>query len=224
MTTELPQVTRLYQNHTLDSTRWQHYRPRPDDIVIATSPKSGTTWMKEIVGQLILWDQVPPEGADTQRSKAAVWFEPRWVSLDQSIERLETQQHRRFIQSHLPLDGLPFYPQVRYIVVGRDARDVFMSVWNHHANFTPAFLDRINSIPIESAIQCQQRPLTSTNFGAIGSIAAGSHGRARAIPGGAICIIARVGGPIAICPTFSLYTTTICLPIWKERSCVSPPT
>jgi aryl sulfotransferase len=147
MPKELPKVTRTYQNHTLDSTRWQRYQPRSDDIIIVTSPKSGTTWMKEIVGQLIFSGQVPPKGADILRNKAAVWFEPRWAPLGQSLERLETQEHRRFIQSHLPLDGLPFYPQVQYIVVGRDVRDVFMSVWNHHANFTPAFLDMINSIP-----------------------------------------------------------------------------
>lgn len=49
----LPQVTRIYQNHRLDSTRWQHYRPRSDDIIIATSLKSGMTWMQKIVRQLI---------------------------------------------------------------------------------------------------------------------------------------------------------------------------
>ena len=49
------------------------------------------------------------------------------------IGTLEAQQHRRFIKSHLPLDGLPFFPQVKYIVVGRDARDVAMSLWNHYA-------------------------------------------------------------------------------------------
>jgi aryl sulfotransferase len=32
----------------------------------------------------------------------------------------------------LPLDGLRFFPEVKYIVVGRDARDVFMSLWNHY--------------------------------------------------------------------------------------------
>jgi hypothetical protein len=42
---------------------------------------------------------------------------------------------------------VPFYPQVQYIVVGRDARDVFMSVWNHHANYAPGFLDTLNGLP-----------------------------------------------------------------------------
>lgn len=33
MTTKsLPQVLRTYQTHMLDSPRWEHYTPRPDDI------------------------------------------------------------------------------------------------------------------------------------------------------------------------------------------------
>lgn len=53
MSTHLPQVTRIYQFHSMDSTRWNGYRPRPDDIVISTSLKSGTTWMLEIVRQAV---------------------------------------------------------------------------------------------------------------------------------------------------------------------------
>jgi hypothetical protein len=30
MKTQLPQVPRIYQNHSLDCARWQHYRPRSD--------------------------------------------------------------------------------------------------------------------------------------------------------------------------------------------------
>lgn len=48
------------------------------------------------------------------------------------LARLEAQQHRRSVKTHLALDGLHFFPQVKYIVVGRDARDVAMSLWNHY--------------------------------------------------------------------------------------------
>lgn len=95
---------------------------------------------------MVLLAQESPEPADAQR-KVSVWFEPRWVQIDESIAKLEAQQHRRVIKSHLPLDGLPYYPQVQYIVVGRDARDVFMSLWNHHANYAPGFLDFLNGLP-----------------------------------------------------------------------------
>jgi len=126
----LPQVLHTYQHHTLDSTVWQRFVPRDDDIIIATSYKSGTTWTQAIVAHLILGTQAIPDiGA------ASPWIDMRHNAAGDVIERLEAQQHRRFIKTHLPLDGLPFYPQVKYIVVGRDARDVFMSLWNHATNY-----------------------------------------------------------------------------------------
>ena len=32
---------------------------------------------------------------------------------------------------HTPLDGLPYYPEVRYIFCGRDPRDAFLSFVDH---------------------------------------------------------------------------------------------
>ena len=63
---ELPKRTRTYQNHHLDSTRWDLVEPRPDDIVVTTSYKSGTTWTQSILLHLIYADVDPlpesPEG------------------------------------------------------------------------------------------------------------------------------------------------------------------
>ncbi len=44
---------------------------------------------------------------------------------------LDTQQHRRFIKSHTPLDGLAFDERVTYLCIGRDPRDVALS-WDNH--------------------------------------------------------------------------------------------
>lgn len=134
MADSFPTIAHTYQNHLLDSTRWNCYQPRAGDVVIATSLKAGTTWMQEIVRQMIFCGQDAPP-----RRELSPWLDARWDPIDGVIGKLEAQQHRRFIKSHLPLDGLPFFPQIQYIVVGRDPRDVFMSLWNHHSSYTPSF-------------------------------------------------------------------------------------
>lgn len=129
---ELPRVTRTYANHHLDSARWQRYRPRAGDVVVATSLKSGTTWMQAIVLNLLFGPEAAPSPAE-----ASPWLDFRLRPFEEMLARLEAQTHRRVLKSHLPLDGLPFHPEVRYVVVARDARDVFMSLYNHYANYTP---------------------------------------------------------------------------------------
>jgi hypothetical protein len=44
---------REYRTWTLDSRYWNGYAPRPDEIIIATAPKCGTTWMQQIVSSLV---------------------------------------------------------------------------------------------------------------------------------------------------------------------------
>ena len=58
MVNTLPRMTRVYQNHHLDSTRWDRYRPRENDVIVSTSYKSGTTWMQMILYQLL---KIPTE-------------------------------------------------------------------------------------------------------------------------------------------------------------------
>lgn len=133
MGSELPRKLHEYTNHVLlDSTRWETYRHRPGDIVISTSYKTGTTWMQTIVANLIFQDGVFPAPV----SVMSPWLDMAIPPLEQVHASLEAQTHRRFIKSHLALDGLPYYETARYIVVGRDIRDVFMSMWNHHMGYT----------------------------------------------------------------------------------------
>ena len=144
MPDSIPQVTHLYQNHHLDAPRWERYTPRPDDVVVSTSIKSGTTWMQAIVLQLIFQDLQPRSIDDV-----SPWLERRRsrTAADEMLSNLESQTHRRVIKSHLALDGVPYFPQVKYIVVARDARDVFMSLWNHYSNYTDEQYDNVNNLP-----------------------------------------------------------------------------
>jgi aryl sulfotransferase len=141
--TELPHRGHIYQNHHLDSTYWDGFTPRNDDVVIATSIKGGTTWMQNIVANLIFQGQEPPG----QVWQLSPWIDFRSADIREKLAFIEAQTHRRFVKSHLPLDGLIYFPEVKYIYVGRDARDVFMSLWNHYNAFSPEMFEWVNNFP-----------------------------------------------------------------------------
>ena len=161
---QLPQVLHTYQNHHLDSTRWEPYSPRNDDIIISTSMKSGTSWTQAIVRELITHSLSThnldtPNQAPLPDKKSSLWPDACFgEKIEALYEALEAQTHRRFLKTHLPLDGLPFYPQVKYLVIGRDARDVFMSMWNHYSGYVDGFYKRINEAPDLVGDPCPRCP------------------------------------------------------------------
>ena len=100
--TAWPAKTRDFHNHHMDSTRWDGFRFRDDDVIVATYAKSGTTWTQQIVGQLVF------AGAeDVNIAEISPWLDLRIMPPD-TAARLEAQQHRRIIKTHLPLDALTF--------------------------------------------------------------------------------------------------------------------
>jgi len=125
--------TRAVRTPVMDSSRWDTFAPRPDDVVIATYPKCGTTWTQRIIDLLVFQDPAPRPITDT-----SVWLDARFFApLEEDLATLEAQSHRRFIKTHLPFDALPIYDAVKYIHVARDGRDAFMSWHNHVRGFTP---------------------------------------------------------------------------------------
>lgn len=140
---ELPKRKRIYQCHHFDSTRWDHYRPRDDDIIIATSYKAGTTWTQGIIANLLFPDGNFPEPP----SALSPWLDMRYVPLEVFLNGIESQTGRRFLKTHLPLDGMRYEPKLKYVYVSRDGRDVFMSLWNHYSNMKEETIAHMNDIP-----------------------------------------------------------------------------
>src|SRR5436305_1727175 len=127
-TTALPTKNRELHSHHFDSTIWNDFKFRNNDIIIATYAKSGTTWMQQIISQLI-FDALE----DLEVAEMSQWLDLRIPPKEVKLPSVEAQQHRRFIKTHLPVDALVFSPEAKYVYIGRDGRDVVWSMYNHHA-------------------------------------------------------------------------------------------
>jgi hypothetical protein len=116
-----------YRSFISDNIRWEGFTFRPDDIVITTPAKCGTTWTQMICALLIF----QKTEFDQPLDRLSPWFDMLTRDADDVLARVEAQTHRRFIKTHTPLDGLPWDERVTYIGVGRDPRDVALS-FDHH--------------------------------------------------------------------------------------------
>ena len=137
-----PKKTREMHSHHFDSTIWNDVAFRDDDIIISTYAKSGTTWVQQIVSQLLFNGQTGLPVAEM-----SPWLDLRVPPKHIKLAEIEKQTHRRFLKTHLPVDALVFSPKARYIYIGRDGRDVVWSMYNHHANANQAWYEALNDTP-----------------------------------------------------------------------------
>jgi aryl sulfotransferase len=138
----LPRKTRDIHNHHMDSTIWDDFQFRDDDVVIATYAKSGTTWTQQIVGQILLGPDPWLPVADM-----SPWLDMRVPPKHEKLAAVEAQPHRRFVKTHLPVDALQFSDRAKYIYIARDGRDVVWSMYNHHANANAKWYEVLNDSP-----------------------------------------------------------------------------
>lgn len=137
-----PTKTRDIHNHHMNSTMWDDFKFRDDDIVVSTYGKSGTTWMQQIIAQMIFGGD--PELAVAEMSP---WLDLRVPPKEVKLPEVEAQAHRRFLKTHLPVDALVYSPKARYLYIGRDGRDVVWSLYNHHVNANAAWYGALNDSP-----------------------------------------------------------------------------
>lgn len=134
--------TRELHSHHFDSTVWNDFPFRDDDIVIATYAKAGTTWVQQIVSQLIFDGE---EGLPV--AEMSPWLDLRVPPKEIKLPAVAAQTHRRFIKTHLPVDALVGSLKAKYLYIGRDGRDVAWSLYNHHSTANDAFYDALNNTP-----------------------------------------------------------------------------
>jgi aryl sulfotransferase len=136
-----PRKSREFENHHFNSRAWNDFSFRPDDIFVATYAKTGTTWMQQIVLQLLF------EGReDASVANVSPWIDFRALS-PEMLQRVAALEHRRVLKTHLPLDALVYSQQAKYIYICRDGRDVAWSLFNHYSHLTDDFYKLVNDTP-----------------------------------------------------------------------------
>ncbi|XP_004867058.1 sulfotransferase family cytosolic 2B member 1 isoform X4 [Heterocephalus glaber] len=99
-----------------------------DDIFIVTYPKSGTSWMIEILS-LILKD-----GDPSWIHSVPIWERSPWCETVVGAFTLPDQPRPRLLSSHLPVHIFPkaaFDTKAKVIYVGRNPRDILVSFYHY---------------------------------------------------------------------------------------------
>lgn len=130
MPASYPEQNASYLGPITNTARWDKFQHRADDIFVCTPPKCGTTWTQAICAMLVFGKVDHGQ----QPGVISPWIDADFAPIDDYLRQIEAQSHRRYIKTHTPLDGIPYYPECNYFMVFRDPRDVFFSGLNHRDN------------------------------------------------------------------------------------------
>jgi len=144
-----------YQSDEEDSARWLGFPFRSGDIVISTRSKTGTTWVQMICALLVFQTRELP----APLGRLSPWLDHLVASRDDVVAALEAQQHRRFIKTHTPLDGVPIDPRATYIVTARHPLDMAVSLYHQGNNIDRERVRDLTGQPAPAAPPKPRPPL-----------------------------------------------------------------
>ncbi|XP_018605284.2 cytosolic sulfotransferase 1-like isoform X2 [Scleropages formosus] len=111
----------------------KNFKAKPDDVVIATYPKAGTTWMCEILDQLY-FGEMRKEGSLSPLYERVPFLEVCIEELSKGTDQIESlTTSPRLIKTHLPVQLVPqsFWEQnCRMIYVARNPKDSMVSYYH----------------------------------------------------------------------------------------------
>ncbi|XP_078508503.1 sulfotransferase 1 family member D1-like isoform X1 [Lissotriton helveticus] len=111
--------------------RVEEFEARPDDVLIATYPKAGTTWLSEIV------DMIYQDGDAKKCSRDTIFNRVPYLEIcapgmPPGVEQLAALPSPRLIKTHLPVHLIPesfWKNNCKILYMARNAKDVAVSFY-----------------------------------------------------------------------------------------------
>ncbi|XP_042475177.1 cytosolic sulfotransferase 12-like [Macadamia integrifolia] len=133
----------------------QHFQANPDDLLLVTLPKSGTTWLKAITFAIINRSRYSFSDHPllTVNPHELVPFLELKLFLENQIPDLTSMASPRLFSTHLPYVSLPESAKqlgCKMVFLCRDPRDVFISAWHFTNKLRP---QAIGTLSLEEAFE-----------------------------------------------------------------------
>jgi hypothetical protein len=107
--------------------RGSRYSPRPEDVFVVTQMKCGTTWMQNVVYQLVTGGQHLLADTGTALYALSPWLESRKTITAEQAPELPGPRPTRLIKTHFPVSLCPYDERAKYIYVVRHPVSCFAS-------------------------------------------------------------------------------------------------
>jgi hypothetical protein len=113
--------------------RAKNYRPLPEDVFVATQMRCGTTWMQQIVYEIVQRGR----GDLTDRGHGHLYAACPWIDAVNSVSLQDAplvgEKPTRIIKTHLPTQLCPYSEKAKYIYVTRHPVSCFASIVDYNS-------------------------------------------------------------------------------------------
>jgi len=126
--------------------RAKNYQPRPEDVFVATQMRCGTTWMQQVVYEIVSLGN----GDLVDKRHGHLYAVCPWIDGINSVSLEDSplvgDRPTRIIKTHLPTKLCPYGEQAKYIYVTRHPVSCFASILDYNRTLLGPFMPDVDKM------------------------------------------------------------------------------